>query len=450
VRADEDAEEELEHHHRRRKAPWDRGRDDRRDGSDDDDDGEGLGIDVDRGCRREDQGRPILRLSTGEGSWIASGTQNSVMPSRAQLANRRNPMRSSSPRRVVFAIAATVALVLASATVAGAAMSKYPSAPASRGFSGSVAGWTSSSGNDGLCLPPLLCATVTNSYQDTGGADGGGFIRSAYTGVSGATAVGGTTRGVWESPSFTYSGAAGTEAKAIEFSLDRRASVDRLLAVAGNSAEYTVRLIDLTEDGEAVTLIAPTTLAGANSWTGVSRRSIDPESLKPGDRYRIQITSSYTTGTSVLATGDADYDNVVLIASDGVVRGGKKGNGRGNDNGGGGASNSERLEELLRQATPGTAVLGGKGKKLFVRVKCPRKVGHACRTTTQGLLRKHRPATLKRTVRLRSGKSKLLVLRVKPKARKQVAKRKRLLVRQKVRAGKATATILKSRKLIRR
>lgn len=40
--------------------------------------------------------------------------------------------------------------------------------------------------------------------------------------------------------------------------------------------------------------------------------------------------------------------------------------------------------------------------------------------------------------------------RVKPKARKQVAKRKRLLVRQKVRAGKATATILKSLRLIRR
>jgi hypothetical protein len=66
--------------------------------------------------------------------------------------------------------------------------------------------------------------------------------------------------------------------------------------------------------------------------------------------------------------------------------------------------------------TPGTAVL--RGKRLFVRVKCPHKIGHVCRTTAQGLLRKHRPATLKRTVRLRSGKSKLLVLRVKPKARR--------------------------------
>ena len=360
-------------------------------------------------------------------------------------------MLSAPPRRVALAVAAILALALAFATAAGAAVSKYPPVASSRGFSGSAAGWTSSSSSDGLCLPPLLCATVTNSYQDTDGADGGGFIRSAYTGVVGATAVGGTTRGVWESPAFTYAGAAGGEATAINLSLDRRASVDQLLAVAGNTAEYTVRLIDVSGGGEALTLIAPTTLAGANSWTGVSRGSIDPGSLTPGDEYRIQITSSYTTGTSVLVTGNADYDNVVLSASDGVGRGGKKGNGKGKGNGGGngaGAFDSQRLEELLRQATPGTVVL--RGKKLLVRVKCPRKIGHACRTTAQGLLRKHRPATLKRTVSLRSGKSKLLVLRVKPKARKQVAKRKRLLVRQKVRAGKVTATVTKSRRLIRR
>lgn len=321
---------------------------------------------------------------------------------------------------------------------------------ASRGFSGSVAGWTSSSSSDGTCLPPLLCASVTNSYLETGGADGGGFIRSAYTGVVGVSAVGGTTKGVWESPGFAYSGAGGGEATSLSLSLDRRASVDQLLAVAGNSAEYAVRLIDVSEGGEALTLIAPTTLAGANSWTGVSSGSIDPGSLTPGHEYRIQITSSYTTGTSVLVGGSADYDNVVLSASDEVGRGGRKGNGKGKGNsaGGAGAFGSQRLEELLRQATPGTAVL--RGKKLFVRVKCPRKIGHACRTTAQGLLRKHRPATLKRTVRLRSGKSKLLVLRVKPKARKQVAKRKRLLVRQKVRAGKVTATVTKIRRLIRR
>ncbi len=362
-------------------------------------------------------------------------------------------MPSSPSRRVVALVTVVAMFLLALPAGAGAATSKYPAAAAARGFGGGSAGWTSASSNDGACLPPLLCASVANSFQETGGADSGGFIRSAYTGVVGVTAVGGTATGTWESPPFTYDGVGGEEAATVSVALDRRASVDQLLAVTGNSAEYTVRLVDLSEGGEALTLIPATTLAGANSWTDVTRGSIDPANLTAGHDYRIQITSRYTSGTSVLVTGNADYDNVVLTASDGTPGNGKggKGKGKGGGNGGGsGALSEQRLMDLLRQATPGTAVLGDKGKRLFVRVKCPRKIGHACRTTAQGLLRKRRPATAKRTVRLRSGKSKLVVLRVKPKARQQVATRKRLLVRQKVRAGKVTATVVKSRRLIRR
>lgn len=55
----------------------------------------------------------------------------------------------------------------------------------------------------------MLCASAENSYQATGGADGGGFIRSAYTGVAGAMALAGTTTAVWQSPAFTYYGVAG-------------------------------------------------------------------------------------------------------------------------------------------------------------------------------------------------------------------------------------------------
>jgi hypothetical protein len=356
-------------------------------------------------------------------------------------------MRSSpSSRAAALALALIASLLLALPAFAGAATSKYPPASAARGFDDGLAGWTSSVAAEGTCLAPLLCASVTNSFEAVGGADGGGFIRSAYTGVAGAAAVGGTATGTWESPPFTYDGAGGEEAATVGLALDRRASVDQLLAVAGNSAEYTVRLVDLSEAGEALTLIPPTTLAGAHSWTAVTRGSIDPENLSSGHDYRIQITSTYTSGTSVLVSGSADYDNVVLRASDGTSGKGK-GGGKGKA---GGALSEQRLEGLLREATPATAVLGDKGKRLFVRVRCPRKIGHACRTTAQGLLRKGRPATSKRTVRLRSGKSRLLALRVKPKARRQVAKRKRLLVRQKVHAGKVTATVVKGRRLVRR
>lgn len=351
----------------------------------------------------------------------------------------------------VLVAALTVILALALPLTAGAAVSSYPS-PSARSFSGGAAGWTSSTSTQGTCLPPVLCATVENSFQASGGADGGGFIRSAYTGVVGVSAVGGTTSGVWESPAFTYEGAGGGAAGSVSFSLDRRASVDQLLAVAGNSAEYTVRLIDLSAGGKATTLIAPTTLAGANSWTEVTRGSIDPQALVAGDSYRIQVTSSYTTGTTVLVTGNADYDNVVLSASSGGNGGkgsgsGGKGNGKGASSG---ALSEQRLAELLRQATPGTAVVSNGGRRLLVRVACPRKIGHSCRTTAQGLLNRRRPATLRRTVRLRPGKGKLIALRIKPRARKKVSARRRLLVRQKVHAGRTVATVYKRRRLIRR
>jgi hypothetical protein len=359
-------------------------------------------------------------------------------------------MRTPIHRRAGTVVATCLAaFLLAIPALASAANSKYPSANAARGFDGGAAGWDSSSSTEGICLAPLLCASVENSFQGSGGADGGGFIRSAYTGVIGATAVGGTTTAVWQSPPFTYGGAGGADPGSIGFAMDRRANVDQLLAVAGNSAEYSVRLNDLPAGGEGVTLIAPTTLAGAGSWTSVSRGSIDPASLTIGDEYRIQISSRFTSGTSVLVTGSADYDNVVLSAATGSG-GGSSGKGKGGGGGkGAGAFDSQRLEELLRGATPGTAKLDD-GKRLLVRVKCPRKVGRQCRTTVQGLLRRARPATQRRTVSLRSGKSKLVALKVKPKAREQVANRKRILVRQKVRVGKATATIFKARLLIRR
>jgi hypothetical protein len=354
-------------------------------------------------------------------------------------------MRPSLPLRTgSLAIALIASLALALPSIAGADTDKYPPSAAARGFTGGLAGWTSSISNEGACLAPVICASAEDSYQASGGADGNGFIRSAYTGAVGAMAVAGTTTATWESPAFTYEGVGGREPAAVSFAFDRRASVDQLLAVAGNSAEYSVRLVDLTEAGEALTLIPPATLAGANAWTNASSGPIDPESLTPSDEYRLQITTRYTSGTSVLVSGSADYDNVVLSTSDGTGRT-SKGRSRGR-----GPLSAQRLEDLLRQATPSTAFVSGSGKRLLVRIKCPRKAGHACRTTAQGLLRKRHPATTKRTVHLRSGKSRLLMLRVKPNARSKVAKRKRLLFSQKVRVGETTATIYKQRRLIRR
>src|SRR6187200_694354 len=103
----------------------------------------------------------------------------------------RAPM-SSAPRTIAAVLITAVAsLTLMLPATAGAATSKYLPSSAARGFVGGAAGWTSSSFNEGICVPPVLCARVTNTYQGSGGADGAGFIRSAYLGAAGATAVGG-------------------------------------------------------------------------------------------------------------------------------------------------------------------------------------------------------------------------------------------------------------------
>jgi hypothetical protein len=338
---------------------------------------------------------------------------------------------------------------LALASSASADGGQLPASEDARTFSGGVAGWTSSTAFEPSCAPPLLCPTVTNSYVAAGDADGNGYVTSADSGVAGVGAVAGSSRGVWESPTFTYR-ATSDGPESASFSMSRRADVGQLLAVAGNSAEYSVTLRDLTEGARSLTVIAPTTLAGAEAWTTTPKATLEAGRLNSGDRYRIRIESIYTTGTSVIAGGSADYDNVVLrtAASEGAKEGG---NGAGGANGGGRRHlRSGELLRLFSSGLAGKATVAGRGRTLRVRVRCPRKIGSACRVTARGLLRKHRPATLKRTVKIGSGRHRNVVVRVKPKLRARVAKRKRLLVSERVRAGGASATAYRIRKLIRR
>ncbi len=318
--------------------------------------------------------------------------------------------------------------------------SEYAPNADARSFASSAGAWTNSSSFDGSCIPPLLCPTIANSFQATGGAQGDGFIRSAFTGVAGVLGVAGTATGTWESPRFSYAGAGGQAPTSVRFTMDRQAGVEQLLAVAGNSATYSVQLVDVSTPSGSLTLIDKASLAGAAAWQAVPAVAVDPVRLAPGDRYKIKIDSSYTTGTSVLVTGNADYDNVVLRAS---VGGGGNGNG-----GGAGSLTDSKLLALIQGSLVGPATLTG--NRLSVKVRCPAKVGVACRTAVQGLLKKHKPATSNRKAKIAKGKAKRLVLKVKPKALKTVSRRKRLLFKETVRAGKAKATVFKSLKLIRR
>jgi hypothetical protein len=349
-------------------------------------------------------------------------------------------MSSRNLRCLSAGVVCCVAGLLPAVAVGADTTGEYAPDTAARTFAGSAGGWTNSSSFDGSCIPPLLCPTIANSFQGTGGAQGEGFIRSAFTGVAGVLGVAGTATGTWESPQFSYSGAGGQAPTSVRFTMDREANVAQLLAVAGNSATYSVQLVDISSPSGSLTLIDKATLAEAASWQAVPAVAVNPARLADGDRYKIRIDSSYTTGTSVLVTGNADYDNVVLRASAG-------GGGKGNGNGAGSLTDS-RLLDLIQNSLVGPAIL--KGNRLSVKVRCPARVGTKCRTAVQGLLKRHKPATSTRKAKIAKGKAKRLVLRVKPKALKKVSKRKRLLFKETVRAGKAKATVYRRLKLIRR
>jgi hypothetical protein len=368
----------------------------------------------------------------------------------AAITERSQQMRFTR-KRGVAAIAACIASLCAAlaAPAVAADDGEYPSDPAAQTFSEGLNGWTASSSFDGSCVPPLLCPKVDNEYVAAGDANGNGYITSSYLGVAGAGAVAGTTTGTWESPAFEYRTAAG-DPEAAFFSMSRRADVGQLLAVAGNSALYAVQLADVTEGAQSVSVVAPVTMAGAESWTTIPRVEVKAGKLHSGDSYRVRIESRYKTGTSAVVSGSADYDNVVLRTAAAEAANGNGGKGNG-------SRRTLRAKQLLSLFSSGLAntvtVVGhgaAKGKRLFVKVSCPKSIGGPCRVTVQGLLRKHEAATAKRTVKVGKGKSRRIFLRVKPKQRAKVLKRKRLLVSEKVRAGGTSATAYKVRKLIRR
>jgi hypothetical protein len=91
-----------------------------------------------------------------------------------------------------------------------------------------------------------------------------------------------------------------------------------------------------------------------------------------------------------------------------------------------------------------------KGNKITVKAKCPGKAGATCRITLRGMLNRKKAATSSRKAKVAKGKTKKFVLRVKPKGLKKVAKSKRLLFKETVRAGGAKATVYKRLKLVRR
>ncbi|HYJ22448.1 MAG TPA: hypothetical protein VEW07_10540 [Solirubrobacterales bacterium] len=339
--------------------------------------------------------------------------------------------------RLSVALCATVAAAILSAGAAQAAT--YPAGGGA--FNGGLEGWTTPT--KAACNIPLggLC-TATAGYDGENGNPPGSLAANTTILVN----LGGVFKSTatFQSPNFTAS-----EGGAATLHVDRELSSGNLLDLAPK-ADYVVRLIDRTGGVSSEALVDSVTAAAG--FTGKDGAA----TLTAGHTYAISIdaeTSSSVANVGLLGSTALRFDNVALtVGSSGGGNNGKGNGGSGGKGGAGGAGDGglsdSRLLSLLRADVGGTAVL--KGTRLFVKRSCPAKVGRACRVSLQGLLKKSKPATARRTGKVAKGKTKTLVLKVKPRAVAALAQRNRLLFKQTVKAGKAQATVYKRLKLVRR
>lgn len=342
-----------------------------------------------------------------------------------------------------MAAAFSLALLLGAGR-AVAATSVYPAGGS--GFSADAEGWTPGAVS---CSPVVLLCTPEAAYDSSAGNPPGSISARTTVTLNLVSLFKGTE--TWNSPQFAVPVGSVTNAA---LRLERAFDAGGLVNVEPK-AIYTVTLRDLSagtsatvlseEVGKADTTFAPRSAAA---------------SVVSGHRYQLSIEA--TTAQSALAlslltgTTNLRFDNVGLrveTAEGGGAGGGSSGGGGSGSDGSSGSgkfslTDSSLLTLLRSSGTAGPVVT--RGKRLFARVSCPAAVGRSCRIAAQGLLNRHTAATTRRTVRVAAGKSKQVVLRAKPRARTKLAKRKRLLLREAVHAGAAKATVLRSRKLIRR
>jgi hypothetical protein len=332
------------------------------------------------------------------------------------------------------------------ASAAQAARVVYPSNENVRTLDSGPAGWEDSSDVAGPCVPVLLCPTVTNSIPSSGGANGGYLL----TEVSNFAGVDATAKGQFVSPSFKYKGVGGERPDKLKLKLSRIADVEAFLEVEGDSATYSVQLLD--SNGPNVQLLAPTSLGGAPEFTNIKPVDIEPGALRIGHTYRVRIVSTFNSGTAqVVPSANAGYDNIRLTAhrSDkaGSGNGGNGGNGNGGSNGGNGNNGANGGNGGNGNGGAnggnggrfgGNGIIGRtaklRGDRLIVRVGCKKKESGRCRVKLQARLRKHGPAvTAKRVTSVKPGKKRRVALNVRDRFAERVAKKKKVVLRQVVR-----------------
>lgn len=336
-------------------------------------------------------------------------------------------MRSWRGELTLVALAAFAATLIA---IPAASAATYPGGAGQ--FDGAAEGWQVT---EASCNVPTLC-TARGGYDGGDGQPAGSLAAETDIALNLVTLFQSTV--TLQSPDFEVG-----EGGSATLHLDRRFATGSLVDLAPQ-LDYTVRLIDRTSGKDSASIAE--TVSGASGWSGEDGAA----TVTAGHTYAIAITartSSSIVGTGLLAgTTAARFDNVALtVGAD---------DGKGGDNGSGGNGATGRDLSPGRLAALAPATIAGpaqlKGRRLFVKARCPKSVGRACRIAVRGLLSKRKPATAQRRVKVRAGKTKRLILRVKPRAKGKLTHRKRLLFKIRLRAGGAQATTLKRLRLIRR
>lgn len=338
-------------------------------------------------------------------------------------------MRSSRGR--LGFVSAVCSLALAAALLAAPAQAATNVYPAGAGtFTGGPQGWLNTEAN---CNVAVLC-TAAGGYDGADGNPPGSYAANTTIGLNLLTLFKSTV--TFQSPDFTVAAAGdGT------LHLDRQFVSGSLVDLAPE-VTYTVDVLDRTSGKKTEALTE--TITAASAFTGKDAAV----TVKAGHTYAISIaatTSSTVAGTALGGgTTSLRFDNVALAVETAGGSGGGPGSGSG------GALTNQQLQSLISGdgSLIGPAIL--KDNKLSVKVRCPAKVGRTCRVTLQGLLAKRKAATAPRKANVRKGKTKRVVLTVKPKALAKVRAKKKLLFKETVRAGKAHATVYRRLKLIHR
>jgi hypothetical protein len=347
-------------------------------------------------------------------------------------------MRSARAQLRWVGLGAACALsMLMLAGPASAVAAEYPAGGST--FTGGPEGWTTIEKKCevlGMTEVGALCEGK-GGYDATHGNPAGSLAAETTATINALSAF--KSKVVLESPQFTAA-----DGGAATLRLDRQFEAAQLVSVAPKATLVTT-LVDQTSGSEAGVLTEE--LAGESTFAGRTATI----ALTQGHIYVLRLATEITSTTKaalVGASGAVRFDNVSVTAgSSGGSGGGAGGSG---GNGGGAADGSltnASLASLMQGSLTGSATL--KGNKLFVKVKCPKKVGRTCRVTVQGMIKKGKAATTARTAKIAKGKTKRLVLKVKPKMKTKVAKKKKLLFKETAKAGKAKATIYKQLKLIR-